>query len=106
MNRHWVAKKISLALTATPWQGERMARSDGARALQRYMRAHECSQRAAARVLGVSGPTVHAWLGGTKRPRPEMRERIAAWSRGLVPVDAWLPAADRAYLAAEKEGAA
>ena len=61
----------------------------GAKQLKQHLRKTGTSQRIAGAALGVSGPTVHDWIHGVKRPRLLYREAIAAWSGGVVAVDAW-----------------
>lgn len=66
--------------------------TDGATLLGAFLRAHAITQLACANALGVSDPTVHDWVTGSKRPRANHRDAIAVWTRGEVPADAWLTA--------------
>ena len=47
------------------------------KALKTHLRRHRITQTAFARELGVSQPTVWAWLNGVKQPRCEHLARIA-----------------------------
>ncbi len=69
---------------------------DGAIRLGEFLRTNSVSQRAAGLALGVSGPTIHDWITGAKRPRTSHREAIAIWTRDAVSADAWLSEEERA----------
>lgn len=75
---------------------------DGASRLQAFLKAHGLSQVAAAGDLGVSGPTVHDWVTGAKRPKGHHREAIAVWTHGQVPAESWLRDDERAVMAGVK----
>jgi len=77
----------------------------GAAELAAWMQLREITQRQAAEALRVSGPTVHDWVHGRKRPRPSLRALIASWTHGAVPVDSWLSDEARAALAADRGAA-
>lgn len=72
----------------------------GATALRGFIEAHGLSLKAAATGLRIEGPTLHAWMSGMKRPRAEQRMRIARWTHGAVPCDAWLTDCEIADVAA------
>lgn len=63
--------------------------SPGALALWVFRRAAKLTQAEVAHQLGVSGPTVHDWERGRKRPRAGLRAAIEQWSRGQVPAVTW-----------------
>lgn len=71
----------------------------GALLLQAFLEKHDLTQLAASKALGVSDPTIHDWVAGTKRPRTHHREAIAVWTNGDVPTEAWLRDAERTSMA-------
>ena len=46
--------------------------------LKAWLQTHEKSQAWLARKLDISAPSVFAWLDGTSRPLPHLRDVIAA----------------------------
>lgn len=50
--------------------------TEGKSLLCKALKDRGLSETAAARLLGVSQPTVNAWCNGSKRPEPEWRDRI------------------------------
>lgn len=72
------------------------AMTDGAVQLAEFLRRNGLTQISAAGALGVSDPTIHDWVTGSKRPKAHHREVIAVWTRGEVTIDAWLTAQERA----------
>lgn len=66
-----------------------MSRSLGARRLGRYLKGCGLTQKALAEALGVSTPTVHDWLSGTKVPRPPNRAAIRVFTDGEVLDNDW-----------------
>jgi len=61
----------------------------GSAGLRAFLQRHKLSQVAAASELGTSGPTVHEWCSGSKRPRPHYREAIEIWTGGEVKAGDW-----------------
>lgn len=74
----------------------------GATRLQAFLKTHGISQVAAGSALGVSGPTVHDWVTGAKRPKGHHREAISVWTGGEVAADSWLREDERALMAGVK----
>ncbi len=64
--------------------------TSGAAQLHRFLKSNRITQSSMAIALGVSGPTIHDWVSGSKRPRAHYREAIAIWTNGAVPVDSWI----------------
>lgn len=67
--------------------------TEGRTLLVKALEEHGLSQAAAARLLGISQPTVNAWCTGSKRPEPEWRERIEA--EFSVPRASWYTRSER-----------
>ena len=63
------------------------------------MARHGLTQLAAAEALGVSDPTVNAWVNDDKRPVAHHREAIAVWTNGEVAIESWLRDEERAAMA-------
>lgn len=63
--------------------------TEGARAFGAFLERNKVTQLAASKQLGVSDPTVNAWLSGFKRPKAHHRRAIAIWTRGDVNEHAW-----------------
>lgn len=61
----------------------------GARLLRVFMKRTRKPLRAAAREIGISHPTLFSWMRGRTTPLSIYRERIEAWSEGIVPADSW-----------------
>ena len=61
----------------------------GARLLRGFLKKNSITQADAAEAIGVSNPTVHDWLVGSKRPRPMHRKAIAVWTSAEVPAASW-----------------
>lgn len=57
----------------------------------------ERSQSTLARTLGVSQPSVSAWLAGTSRPEAHHREALELLTG--IPADAWKTDVERALVA-------
>lgn len=72
---------------------------DGSSLLREFLQKHDVTQLAASKALGVSDPTIHDWVKGTKRPRAHHREAIAVWTGGEIPIEAWLRDDERAAMA-------
>lgn len=67
-----------------------MIRYDAPRLLKAFLESKRPLTHAEAAVqLGIVPSALSGYLKGTQRPRDEVRERIARWSRGKVPVRAW-----------------
>lgn len=67
-----------------------MLRYDAPRLLSDFLESKKPLTKAeAAKQLGIVPSALHAYLHRTQRPRDEVRERIARWSGGKVPVRAW-----------------
>ena len=64
-------------------------------ALGRFLEAKGISPAEASRQIGVSRAAMSVWLHAAQRPRPEMRMRIAKWTRQAVPVEAWMTDEER-----------
>jgi len=52
------------------------------------------TQAEAAKQLGIFPSALHGYLNKTQRPRDEVRERIARWTGGKVPISAWRTASE------------
>lgn len=74
--------------------------TNGAKWLADFLKRNGLTQLAAAEALGVSDPTIHDWVTGSKRPRAHHREVIAVWTRGEVTAQSWLEDKERAAMAA------
>lgn len=61
----------------------------GAKQLRSFLQDNKLTQEACKSALGVSGSTVHDWLGGYKRPSAHHRKQIEIWTAGVVLADAW-----------------
>jgi hypothetical protein len=75
--------------------------SVGAVTLARLMSLYDVGPRALGREIGVSHPTVIAWLSGAKRPEKHNRRAVSRWARDRghkLPPSAWN------YLAAATTG--
>lgn len=70
--------------------------TDGAVRLAAFLRKNGITQLSAAESLGVSDPTVHDWVTGSKRPRAHHRDAIATWTHGEVGTESWLTAEEQA----------
>lgn len=70
--------------------------TDGARRLAAFLKRNGITQLGAGEALGVSDPTVHDWVTGSKRPKAHHRDAIATWTRGEVGTELWLTAEERA----------
>jgi len=78
---------------------------DAPRLLKAFLKAKKpLTQAEAAEQLGIVPSALSGYLKGTQRPRDEVRERIARWSRGKVPVRAWRTA-DEAKAIADQDAA-
>jgi DNA-binding transcriptional regulator YdaS (Cro superfamily) len=67
---------------------------DAATRFREFLVRHNVTQLAAGVALGVSDPTVNAWVNGDKRPVAHHREAIAVWTHGEIPAEAWLEEAE------------
>lgn len=63
--------------------------TEGARRFTQFLETHGIRQRQAADALGVSGPAIHEWQHGTRRPKPHLRDAIEIWTSGFVKKDMW-----------------
>lgn len=70
--------------------------TNGGRLLAEFLKRNGLTQLAASKALGVSDPTIHDWVTGSKRPRAHHRETIAVWTNEEVPSDSWLTDEERA----------
>lgn len=66
----------------------------GLRALRTWLKADPSrSQAWLARTLGVSSPSVSAWMAGTARPTSELRSALC--SLAAIPIVDWETAAEK-----------
>lgn len=70
--------------------------TNGGRLLAEFLKRNGLTQLAASRAIGVSDPTIHDWVTGSKRPRAHHRDAISVWTNEDVPADAWLTDEERA----------
>lgn len=61
----------------------------GAELFRAFRGERAISYSETARALHVSRAAVYAWESGAKIPEADARERIAVWTGGAVPPDAW-----------------
>lgn len=61
----------------------------GAELLSLFLSDHGITQSACASALGVTGPAVHDWLTGRRRPSAPFRSAIELWTRKAVPASSW-----------------
>lgn len=67
-----------------------MLRYDAPRLLSDFLKSKRpLTQAEAARQLGIVPSALSGYLKRTQRPRDEVRERIAKWSGGKIPVSSW-----------------
>jgi transcriptional regulator with XRE-family HTH domain len=67
-----------------------MLRYDAPRLLKAFLDSKKpLTQAEAAKQLGIVPSALWGYLNKTQRPRDEVRERIARWSGGKVPVNSW-----------------
>jgi transcriptional regulator with XRE-family HTH domain len=60
--------------------------------LRDYMAQQGLKDDEVAAAIGVERATVNRYRNGAVTPRDEMKERIARWSKGKVPVQSWFAA--------------
>lgn len=84
---HGTLDTMALAGIAMPMA----LRTQGRQALRKVI--GETPQKAFADSLGVSQPTVHAWLSGESRPKHELR--VALERLHGIPAVSWMTAAER-----------
>lgn len=65
--------------------------------LRRFILENGLKPADAARLLKVSPVSIHYWMSG-QRPNTSQRLRIARWTGGRVPFEAWLTARDLAAI--------
>jgi hypothetical protein len=70
-------------------------RRSGGDLLLEFMAKNKLTPVEAAKMLRVSPVSIHYWTHG-KIPRAGNRQRIAAWSMGAVPAEAWADAKELA----------
>lgn len=71
-----------------------MTNTAGLRALKTWLKVNPGhTQAAVARALGVSAPSVSAWLSGYARPDAERRALLLLLAE--IPVEAWATAEER-----------
>jgi len=63
--------------------------------LKDFIAAKGLSQVDAARQLDLPPSALNQYLQKKQRPRSDIRQRIARWSGGAIPEDAWLSASER-----------
>jgi len=68
--------------------------------LAAFVVATDISAAKAAEAIGVTGAALHKWTHGEGRPRPEMRDRIARWTGGIIPAADWMTDEERAAVEA------
>lgn len=89
--------------TSANWIHESEPRHMGtypaAKLLARFIGDKGLTQAAAADQLSIVPAALSMYLKRRQRPRADIRTRIAKWSEGAVPEDAWLTAKERAGLA-------
>lgn len=77
--------------------------TQGHRLFDRFLRDNDITQAEAADAIGVKPPVIHSWrpsrCDSPRRPEYHLRCVIAIWTRGAVPADSWLVAAERAAIA-------
>jgi hypothetical protein len=59
------------------------------RMLDRWLVGRGIKRQTAATQLDVSVSMLHGWIHGSK-PREESRERIARYTDGAIPAEAWV----------------
>ena len=69
--------------------------TSGADLLGGFLDENGLSLQDAADALSCSKVAVWHWRTGKQRPRPEIRDRIASWTSGVVPADSWLTEDER-----------
>ena len=62
--------------------------------LRDYMAEHGLKDKDVADAIGVEQQTVNRYRHGTLTPRPKMMLKISRWSKGKVPAESWLEAAE------------
>lgn len=70
--------------------------TQGAEALRQYLSDADRSQSDLASTLGISQPSVSAWLRGGSRPEPHLREAIRLLTG--IPSSDWDTAEERAVI--------
>lgn len=68
---------------------------EGVKKLRKFLEENGISKRAAARALGISLPTMLAWLKGTITPTNPNRVGIAVWTNGAVTESDWESSSER-----------
>lgn len=71
-------------------------RTQGSKSLEAFLIAHDHSHGWLARKLELAQPSVSAWISGTSRPEPEMREALRLLT-GIDPRD-WYTADELARI--------
>jgi transcriptional regulator with XRE-family HTH domain len=62
--------------------------------LREYMAERGLRDDEVATAIGVERETVLRWRHGTMKPRYETMRLISRWSKGKVPLESWLEAAE------------
>lgn len=62
--------------------------------LREYMAENSLKDEDVAEAIGVERATVLRYRHGTMTPRLKIMQRIARWSKGNVPLESWLEAAE------------
>jgi hypothetical protein len=62
----------------------------GAKKLQEYLEERDILDGEAAKALGVTRPAVISWTTAKSFPGLENRKKLAKWTGGVVPEDAWV----------------
>ena len=81
-----------------------MSRYDAPRLLSNFLKSKKpLTQAEASKQLGIVPSALWGYLNRTQRPRDEVRERIAKWSGGRVPVNSWRTAGESRAIAGQDE---
>ena len=62
--------------------------------LSEYMERNGLKDEDVAAAIGVERETVLRYRHRTIIPRPKMMQKISRWSKGKVPLESWLEAAE------------
>lgn len=71
-------------------------RTRGSKRLEAFLTEHDHTHSWLAHALGISQPSVSAWIAGTSRPEPELREAIALITS--IPASDWYSTAELAVI--------
>lgn len=62
--------------------------------LSRWLKRHKIPHAEAARTIGVSAPSFHSWIHGSKTPSFLHQIAIERWTNGAVTVPLWFTPAE------------